>query len=126
MDATELAELNDKIKARGETLGRLVLKRVSHAVRSHLPEARTVRLLKCAEGNFTLERVAGASSKVLHRFANDKNAVEPAAVFNDDAEGIIDDLVLYAKVGGARLHTVEASKSAGDATVYSIHLRTDV
>lgn len=126
MDATELAELDDKIKARGETLGRLVLKRVSFTVRQHLDEARTVRLLKCADGNFTLERVAGASSKVLHRFANDRNAVEPESVFGEDAQAIIDDLVTYARVGGARLHTVEASKSAGDATVYSIHLRTDV
>lgn len=125
MDATELAELNEKIKARGETLGRLVLKRVSHAIRAHEPEARTVRLLK--EGDdYTLERVAGPSSKVLYRFANDKNAVEPAAVFNDDADGIVHDLVTYARVGGARLHPVDAPKSAGDAEVLSIHLRTDV
>lgn len=126
MDATELTELDDKIKARGETLGRLVLKRVSFTVRQHLDEARTVRLLKADDGNFTLERVAGASSKVLYRFANDKNAVEPASVFGEDAQAIIDDLVTYARVGGARLHTVEANKAAGDDTVYSIHLRTDV
>lgn len=125
MDATELAELDEKIKARGETLGRLVLKRVSYAIRRHLDEARTVRLLKDGD-TYTLERVAGPSSKVLHRFVNDKNAVEPAAVFNDDADGIIHDLVTYARVGGARLHPVEASKAAGDSEVLSIHLRTDV
>lgn len=126
MDAVELAELDDKITARGETLGRLVLKRVSHVIRQHLSEARTVRLLEDNDGNFTLERVAGPSSKVLHRFVNDKNAVEPASVFGDDTMVIIDDLVTYARVGGARLHEVEASKAAGDASVYSIHLRTDV
>lgn len=126
MDAVELAELDEKITARGETLGRLVLKRVSHMIREHLPEARTVRLLHGDDGNFTLERVAGPSSKVLYRFANDKNAVEPGSVFCTDTEVIIDDLVTYARVGGARLHEVEPSKAAGDATVYSIHLRTDV
>lgn len=126
MDAAELTELDEKIKARGETLGRLVLKRVSFTIRQHLDEARTVRLLKCADGNFTLERVAGPSSKVLHRFANDRNAVEPVSVFGDDTSGVIEDLVTYARVGGARLRSVEASKAAGDATVYSIHLRTDV
>lgn len=126
MDAAELIELDDKIKARGETLGRLVLKRVSYTIRQHLDEARTVRLLKADDGTFTLERVAGPSSKVLYRFANDKNAVEPATVFDTDATAIVDDLVTYARVGGARLHEVEASKAAGDATVYSIHLRTDV
>jgi hypothetical protein len=125
MDATELAELNEKITARGETLGRLVLKRVSHTIRTHLDDARTVRLLKDGD-TYTLERVAGPSSKVLFRFANDKNAVDPESVFNDDAEGIIHDLVTYARVGGARLHAVEAPKAAGDAEVLSIHLRTDV
>lgn len=126
MDATELTELDEKIKARGETLGRLVLKRVSFTIHQHMGEARTVRLLKADDGNFTLERVAGASSKVLHRFANDKNAVEPASVFGEDTQAIVDDLVTYARVGGARLRTVDANKAAGDATVYSIHLRTDV
>lgn len=126
MDATELAELDSKIKARGETLGRLVLKRVSFTVRQHLDEARTVRLLKDDAGNFTLERVTGASSKVLHRFSNDRNAVEPTSVFGEDTQAIIDDLVTYARVGGARLRAVEANKAAGDDTVYSIHLRTDV
>jgi hypothetical protein len=126
MDAAELAELNDKITARGETLGRLVLKRVSHVIREYLTDARTVRLLKLVNNTYVLERVAGPSSKVLYRFANDKAAVDPVTVFNDDTEGIIEDLVTYARVGGARLHAVEASKSAGSATVYSIHLRTDV
>ncbi len=125
MDAAELNELNDKITARGETLGRLVLKRVSHVIRQHLDEARTVRLLKGGD-DYTLERVAGPSSKVLHRFANDRNAVAPSDVFGDDADGIVHDLVTYARVGGARLHAVEAPKSAGDAEVLSIHLRTDV
>jgi hypothetical protein len=125
MDAAELAELNDKITARGETLGRLVLKRVSHAIRAHLDEARTVRLLKDGD-DYTLERVAGPSSKVLYRFAADKNAVDPESVFGDDADGIVHDLVTYARVGGARLHPVEAAKAAGDSDVLSIHLRTDV
>ena len=126
MNGTELTELDEKIKARGETLGRLVLKRVSFTVHQHLAEARTVRLLKEDDGSYVLERVAGASSKVLHRFANDKGAVDPKSVFGEDAQAIIDDLVTYARVGGARLHTVDANKAAGDATVYSIHLRTDV
>lgn len=126
MDATELTELDEKIKARGETLGRLVLKRVSFTVRQHLDEARTVRLLKEDDGTYVLERVAGPSSKVLHRFANDRNAVEPVSVFGEDTQVIIDDLITYARVGGARLHSVDANKAAGDATVYSIHLRTDV
>lgn len=126
MDATELEELGKKITARGETLGRLVLKRVSHMIRRHLGEARTVRLLKASDGTYTLERVAGPSSKVLHRFANDKNAVEPSTVFGTDTQAIVHDLVTYARIGGARLHAVEAPKAAGADLVYSIHLRTDV
>lgn len=125
MDAAELAELDDKITARGETLGRLVLKRVSHAIRSYLGDARTVRLLKDGD-DYTLERIAGPSSKVLYRFANDKSAVAVDDVFGDNAASIVHDLVTYARVGGARLHAVEASKSAGDSEVFSIHLRTDV
>lgn len=126
MDAAELKELDEKIKARGETLGRLVLKRVSHLIRHHVSDARTVRLLKDDAGNFTLERVAGPSSKVIHRFANDRHAVDAADVFGADTRAIVDDLVTYARVGGARLRRVEAPKSAGGATVYSVHIRADV
>lgn len=124
MDAAELTELSEKIKARGETLGRLVLKRVSHLIHQYLPDARTVRLLKDADGHFVLERVAGPSSKVLHRFANDKTAVEPKTVFDADVEAILDDLVTYARVGGARLRVLDGGK--GEDVVHSIHLRTDV
>lgn len=122
MDTTEL---DSRIKARGETLGRLVMKRVSRKIREHLPEARIVRLFKYENGDFALERVSGPSGKVLHRFVNSQDAVKPAVIFLDDVDAITSDLVLYAMVGRARLHSVRVPKYTGAVKAYAIYLRAD-
>jgi hypothetical protein len=124
MDDTELAELNDKITARGETLGRLVLKRVSYTVHKHLPDARILRLIESPGGAFTLERVSGPSGKVIQRFGNPNTGTEPEVAFKNDVDLIREDLATYVRTGGRRASVIKQYK--GDGVMHAVNLRTDV
>lgn len=120
MDANARNELDTKISQRGQTLARLLIKRLSLDVQAHFPEARTVRLAVDEDTNtYTVDRVTGPHNRVVWQ---NKPGDRLAGKLGEQAAArIVEDATHYQKLAGARLHVVRDHKNAPNAE-YSIHL----
>jgi hypothetical protein len=119
MDAAARSELDAKIRQRGQTLARLLLKRLTFEVQHHFPDARTVRLTKADSGVYEVSRVTGHHNKVLWQDKSSDRLV--IRVGEDSGTKIADDAAQYARLAGARLHLVQGRK-ANPNPEYSVHL----
>lgn len=119
MDAAAREDLDAKIRQRGQTLARLLLKRLTHEVQHHFPDARTVRLSKADSGVYEVSRVTGHHNKVLWQDKSSDRLI--IRVGETAGNRIADDAAQYARLAGARLHLVQGRKSNPNPE-YSVHL----
>ena len=122
VDTATLEDLDATIRRKGQSLARLVLKRLTHAVKATFPEARTVRLAQDANGAYVVTRVTTHHNKTIWRRANDEDL---AKIFGEAATQLAADAAHYYTLAGARLHLVRANKGAENAE-YSVHLLRNV
>lgn len=104
MNAEELHELDEKISKRGQTLARLLIKRISRHVRASVPEARTLHLWYSEISHeYYVTKVLGVHNRVLNRFSSSNESFD---VFKDSSD-LSNDLNHYIRLRGARLRMLD-------------------
>lgn len=115
-------ELDAAISRKGQSLARLVLRRLTAAVKETYPEARTIRLSRNeVTGAYEVTRVTTHHNKTVWRRKADADLT---GVFGVSGTQVASDASHYRVLAGARLHPVRQNK-AGELAEYSIHLLRD-
>lgn len=124
MDAAQITKLNEDIDRRGQSLARLLLKRISHEIKQKFPEARTVRLVADeTTGNFTVARVTGHHNQTQWRAtASDTLGAQVGDVI---AANLNEDANHYVVLDGARLYPVY-KRGTKELKEYSVHLHRSI
>lgn len=121
MNSEELHELDDKIRLRGQTLARVLIKRISHQVKAAFPEARTIHLWFDEHAHrYNVVRVAGERSKII---VHDESGDKVQSELNDSTR-LHRDVNLYVELAGARLRMISDKHHVGRPD-YSIALDRD-
>lgn len=119
MDAATLETLDANIRRKGQSLARLVLKRLTHDVKTSFPEARTIRLAQDSNGHYVVSRVTTHHNKTIWRRGDDAGFTK--AFGAEAAPRVASDAGHYYTLAGARLHLVRANKG-NETPEYSVHL----
>ena len=124
MDTADVNKLNDTIEKKGQSLARLVLKRITHTVKQSFPDARTVRLSYDGDNSeWRVTRVVGPHNATLWRDKlNDRLVTQ---VGTDADIRLTADANRYVELGGARLYRIKLRKNEIHAD-YSLHLHRNV
>lgn len=119
MTNEELYKLDEDIRRRGQSLARLLLKRLSHVAKQHVSEARTLRLHYDGDTNqYMVARVTSHHNRTVWRLGKNTTLGD---VFGVSASDVLDDVNHYVKLAGARLHTISDREHDGRPDL-SVHL----
>lgn len=128
MDSSERYALDESIDRKGQTLARLLHKRITCVVRSRFPNARTIRLSYDPAGSTW--RVIRVNTERNHAVWRGQGFDELSYAFNrtsdsSAAEQLHNDVNMYVNLGGARLYTVKRHTNE-DRADYSLILHPNV